>query len=79
MPEGFSAVSLWRRLGCCLTGHDYSIASDHARMFVRCSSCGHASHGLAIDRNLFRRGGREERPGDPGNRRRASHSGFATP
>ena len=44
------AASLWRRLGCCLTGHDYSIASDDARMFVRCNSCGHTSRGLEIDR-----------------------------
>jgi hypothetical protein len=78
MPEGLSAVSLWRRLGCCLTGHDYSITSDHARMFVRCNSCGHASHGLEIDKNLFRRGASEGRPGDPGTRRAAGHSKFAT-
>ncbi|MFO7693394.1 MAG: hypothetical protein R6V57_09950 [Vicinamibacterales bacterium] len=72
------AASLWRRLGCCLTGHDYLIASDDARMFVRCNSCGHTSHGLEIDRNLFRQGPRKERPGEAGNRRRAGHSDFAT-
>ena len=37
-------------------------------MFVRCSSCGHTSHGLEIDRDLFRRGRRDERAGDAGNR-----------
>jgi len=78
MPEGLSAVSRWRRLGCWLTGHDYSITSDHARMFVRCNSCGHASRGLEIDRNLFHREPRDERTGGPGNPRRAGHSGFAT-
>ena len=79
MPHNVSAGSHWRRLGCWVTGHDYSIASDQARMFVRCNRCGHTSQGLEIDRDLFRRGRRDERAGDAGNRRRAGHSGFATP
>ena len=40
--------SLWQRLGCCLTGHNYSIASDDTRMFVRCTECGHTSRGLPL-------------------------------
>jgi hypothetical protein len=72
MSEGLSALSIWRRLGCCLTGHDYSITSDRTRMFVRCRSCGHASPGLKIDKDLFR-----ERPHDE-SAGAAGHSSFAT-
>jgi len=42
------AQSLWYRLGCCLTGHDYSVRSDRTRMFLRCDACGHTSHGWAL-------------------------------
>ena len=41
-------ASLWQRLGCCLTGHDYSIRSDATRVFVRCNSCGHTSRGFVL-------------------------------
>jgi hypothetical protein len=73
------AASLWRRLGCCLTGHDYSITSDDARMFVRCNRCGHASPGLEIDKRMFRRQARDERAGEAGRRPAAGRSDFATP
>jgi hypothetical protein len=63
MSREFSALSLWHRVGCCLTGHDYSISSDRSRMFVRCKRCGHTSRGLEIDRDLFRAGPRGERAG----------------
>jgi hypothetical protein len=43
MPE-----SLWNRLICCVTGHDYSVRSDTARMYLRCDSCGRTSDGWAL-------------------------------
>jgi hypothetical protein len=72
------ASSLWYRLGCCLTGHDYVIASDRERMFLRCNSCGHTSRGLEIDRDLFRKEPRDVRAGTAGSRPGAGHSSFAT-
>jgi hypothetical protein len=42
------AQTLWQRLGCCLTGHDYSVRSDQTRMFLRCNTCGHTSRGAAL-------------------------------
>ena len=71
-------MSIWHRLGCCLTGHDYVIASDRERMFLRCNSCGHTSRGLEIDRGLFRKEPRDVRDGAAGNRPGAGHSSFAT-
>ncbi len=73
------AASLWRRLGCCLTGHDYSITSDDARMFVRCNRCGRTSHGLEIDKNMFRRQSRTARAGAVGHGAGAGESDLATP
>jgi len=73
------AASLWRRLCCCLTGHDYSITSDDARMFVRCNSCGRTSHGLVIDKHMFRRQSRTTRAGAPGHGAGAGRSDLATP
>jgi len=73
------AASLWRRLCCCLTGHDYSITSDDARMFVRCKSCGRTSHGLEIDRHMFRRQSRNGRAGAVGHGAGGGRSDLATP
>ena len=73
------AASLWRRLCCCLTGHNYSITSDDARMFVRCNSCGRTSPGLEIDRNLFRRQSRNGRAGAVGHGASPGRSDLATP
>jgi hypothetical protein len=42
------SVSLWHRLGCCVTGHDYSVRSDRTRMFLRCDACGHTSGGWSL-------------------------------
>ena len=53
--------SLWQRLGCCLTGHNYSIASDDTRMFVRCTECGHTSRGLPLAEDPVLRRRRPER------------------
>lgn len=72
------ASSLWYRLGCCLTGHDYVVASDRERMFLRCNSCGHTSRGLEIDRDLFRKEPHDARAGAGGNRPGAGHSSLAT-
>jgi len=40
--------SLWRRLSCCVTGHDYSVRSDRARIYLRCDICGHTSDGWSL-------------------------------
>ena len=78
MSGGMVAVSFWHRLGCCLTGHDYSITSDRTRMFVRCNSCGHTSRGLEIDKELFRERTRDKRAGAAAGRSGGGHSNFAT-
>jgi hypothetical protein len=49
------ASSLWQRIGCCLTGHDYSVKSDGARMFLRCKVCGRTSRGLEMAQDPMRR------------------------
>ena len=54
--------SLWQRLGCCLTGHDYSVRSDQTRMFVRCNTCGHTSRGTALSDDSYRKRSSTERP-----------------
>ena len=66
--------SLWQRLGCCLTGHSYSIASDDTRMFVRCIDCGRTSRGLPLAGDPTLRRERPERAAGaaPGGRGRAS-------
>lgn len=48
------AASLWQRVCCCLTGHDYVIASDRTRIFLRCRTCGRTSHGLELSENPYR-------------------------
>jgi hypothetical protein len=73
------AASLWRRLCCCLTGHDYSITSDDARMFVRCNNCGCTSHGLEIDKNMFRGQSRSGTAGAVGRGAGGGRSDLATP
>jgi hypothetical protein len=78
MSRGFSAASLWHRLGCCLTGHDYTISSDRTRMFVRCNRCGHTSPGLEIRKDMFRAAPRDERSAAAGSRAHASRSHLAT-
>jgi len=40
--------SLWHRLGCYITGHDYSVRSERARIYLRCDVCGHRSDGWAL-------------------------------
>jgi hypothetical protein len=45
---------LWQRVCCCLTGHDYMITSDRARMFLRCRTCGRTSHVLELSESPFR-------------------------
>jgi len=72
------AAVLWHRLGCCLTGHDYSVASDTRRMFVRCKNCGRTSHGLEIAQDPFRQRSQTQRAATRGARAPASRSDFAT-
>ena len=45
---------LWQRVCCCVTGHDYVIASERARIFLRCRTCGRTSHGLELSEDPFR-------------------------
>jgi hypothetical protein len=71
------AASLWHRLGCCLTGHDYSVASDETRMFVRCKSCGHTSRGLPLHRDPLRHRQGQARAADAS--RGSRRSRLATP
>jgi len=42
------SASLWQRLGCYMTGHDYSVRSDRMRIYLRCDSCGHTSDGWSL-------------------------------
>ncbi|HOG28212.1 MAG TPA: hypothetical protein PLN93_03210 [Vicinamibacterales bacterium] len=53
-------ASIWRRLGCCLSGHDYSVKSDGTRMFLRCRVCGRTSRGLIMGEDPCRRRSRHE-------------------
>lgn len=48
------ASRLWQRVSCCLTGHDYVIASERSRMFLRCRTCGRTSRGLELSESPFR-------------------------
>jgi hypothetical protein len=42
------SASLWRRLSCYVTGHDYSVRSDRSRIYLRCDVCGHSSEGWSL-------------------------------
>jgi hypothetical protein len=55
------AETLWQRLGCCLTGHDYSVRSDQSRMFLRCNTCGHTSRGASLSDDPRRKRSSAER------------------
>jgi hypothetical protein len=41
-------MSLFSRLNCCFSGHDYSIKQSGGRMFLMCTTCGHRSPGLIL-------------------------------
>jgi len=71
------APSLWQRVCCCLTGHDYVIASDRARMFLRCRTCGRTSHGLELSENPFRNRTRSAHDAVSGARAATRQSHFA--
>src|SRR5687767_6867384 len=49
--EGLSArVFDWlRHMLCGLHGHDTLLQFEHKRMFLRCVSCGHETHGWELD------------------------------
>jgi hypothetical protein len=72
------AAWLWQRLCCCLTGHDYAIISDRARMFLRCRTCGRTSHGLDLSENPYRNRSRADTTALEGTPAAASRSNFAT-
>jgi hypothetical protein len=46
-----SAVTLLTRLGCYLSGHDYSIRQSQGRMLLVCHTCGHRSEGIPLTRH----------------------------
>src|SRR5688572_8602469 len=50
---GFGArVFDWlRQTLCALHGHDTLLQFEHKRMFLRCVSCGHETHGWELDRS----------------------------
>jgi hypothetical protein len=75
---GSMAASLWQRLACCLTGHDYAITSDRARMFLRCRACGRTSHGLDLSEAPFPHRSRADRTSLEGTPATAARSNFAT-
>jgi hypothetical protein len=71
------AASLWHRLGCCLTGHDYAITSDGRRMFLCCRNCGQRSHGLEIAQGPLPNRSHTPRASAPAMRSAANRSEFA--
>jgi hypothetical protein len=70
--------SLWYRLGCCVTGHDYSVRSDRERIYLRCDACGHTSDGWSLSndphltRSIATRLAAHDRPQPPDRRRLAA-------
>ncbi len=40
---------LLSRLGCYLSGHDYTIRQSGGRVFLYCLSCEHTSDGIALN------------------------------
>jgi hypothetical protein len=71
------ASSLLQRLGCCLTGHDYSVKSDGTRMFLRCKVCGRTSRGLEMAEDPLRRRSRADRATGGGSRTSVGHTRLA--
>jgi hypothetical protein len=71
------ASRLWQRVRCCLTGHDYEITSDRARMFLRCRTCGRTSHGLELSEDPFRNRTRTAADALPGSRASSDRSHLA--
>jgi hypothetical protein len=41
-------MSLFSRLNCCFSGHDYSIKQSGGRVFLMCTTCGHRSPGFVL-------------------------------
>jgi hypothetical protein len=39
---------MFNRIGCYITGHDYSIKSDRGRIYLQCESCGQTSDGWSL-------------------------------
>jgi len=39
---------MWNWISCYVTGHEYSVACDHGRMFLRCLVCGRTSGGWVV-------------------------------
>jgi hypothetical protein len=72
------AAWLWQRVCCCLTGHDYVIASERSRIFLRCRTCGRTSHGLELSENPHPSQSRTGQTTLPGARAAAGRSHFAT-
>lgn len=66
------AARIWQRLCCCVTGHDYAVASAQARMFLRCRNCGRTSKGMDLVERSFARS--TDARGTPGVGAAARHS-----
>lgn len=49
--EGFGgrAFDWLRQMACGLHGHDTLVQFEHDRMFLRCVSCGHETHGWELN------------------------------
>jgi len=39
---------MWIWISCYVTGHDYAVACNHGRMFLRCVTCGRRSEGWVV-------------------------------
>jgi hypothetical protein len=47
--EGVSMFERLRQIMCGLHGHDTLVQFEQDRMFLRCVSCGHETHGWELD------------------------------
>ena len=47
--DSFSVLDRLRQMMCGLHGHDSLVQFEHDRMFLRCVSCGHETHGWELN------------------------------
>ena len=43
------ASAVVREAACALCGHNYLQHAERGRMFLRCTDCGHETHGWSVD------------------------------
>jgi hypothetical protein len=58
IPARRNPGAVVRETACALRGHDYLQHAEHGRMFLRCTDCGHETHGWSVD--VHRRSPRED-------------------